>query len=159
MHGQAVGHRPRETAFVPLVRHAVLVVAVRRRPRPARLARQHGDPVQVRVQPQVAHRAAGVPTGHDRVVQQEGVEHGGRAHAVRGGVRESAQRHGLHARDAAVVDPGDRDEDDVPVGEVVHEVGGPVVPALPFVRVHEVRGYTRSLLFNKWSRCCLMWPS
>jgi predicted TIM-barrel fold metal-dependent hydrolase len=50
---------------------------------------------------------------------------------------QSAQRHGLGACDAAVVDPGERHDAHVSRVEAVEEFRRPVEPLVPFRRVHD----------------------
>src|SRR3954464_465842 len=122
--GQLVDDPAQEQPRVQWVRGAVLVVAVHRRPRPAGLAGQHGQPVEIRVQSQVADGAAGVAPGDDRVVEEEGVEH--RAHADAPGRRrrQLGQWHRLHPGHAAGVHPRQDDADDAGLPQVPEHLLG-----------------------------------
>ncbi len=61
---------------IPRMRHTALGVAVRGCPCPAGQCRQHGDAIEVGIQPQIAGGPAGEVVGQDRVVEEEGVEDG-----------------------------------------------------------------------------------
>src|SRR5207248_3643492 len=118
-------HGPGEGALAAGVRLALLGAAVRGRPRPAGLRGQRGEPVEVRVQPQVTRRPAGQPTGRDRVVHAEHVEHRRRADPPGDRVAEPLHRYRLDARDAGVVHKGHGDRPDPAAGEVLDELTDP----------------------------------
>ena len=110
--GGTVGHLPRERALTTRVRLAVLGAAVKRRPRPTGLSREHDEPLEIREQPQVADRPGRARAGGDRVVEHEHVEHRRHPDPVRDRVLESGHGHRLDPRDAAVVDVGGGDAND-----------------------------------------------
>ncbi len=106
--GQAAGER----ALAPGVDPALLRVAVDRGPGPPALPSKHGQPVGVRDQTQVATRAGDVLARGDLVVDDEHVEHRRHADPPAGRALQAAQRDGLHAGDAGVVDPAQRHHGD-----------------------------------------------
>ena len=140
--GEVSHGRLGEAALILRMHGSVLLIAPGRRPRPAGLLREHRDSRQVGMQPQVPHRTAGVPSGHDPVVGQEGVEHRGRADAPRGRRLQPAERHGLDAGHAAVVHPRHADSDHPAVGQIALHLPGESRLPFPIGLIH--RGSARS---------------
>ena len=69
------------------------------------------------MQSQVPYRSAGVSSGHDPVVGQERVEHRGGPDTPSGRRFQTAERNGLDARHATVVDPRPGKGDNAPIGQ------------------------------------------
>jgi hypothetical protein len=130
-------HTASERALAAGVDPALLGVAVDRGEGPAGLAREHGDPVEVGDQPQVAGRAADVLAGRDVVVDHEHVEHRRHADAPPGGALEPAQRDRLDPGDAGVVYPAQRDQRDVRGAQPFGNRNRPAHPVGPLARGHD----------------------
>ena len=125
--GHAAGERPLAAGVdLPL-----LCVTVDRRPGPAGLSRERGDPLQVGDQPQVAAGAADVLARGDGVVDEEDVEHRRHPDAPAGGALQPSQRDGLGPCDAGVVDPAQCHHRDARVGEPRAYRPGPAGPLGP----------------------------
>jgi hypothetical protein len=111
------------------VHRAVLGDPVHRRPGPAGLGGEGDQPVQVRVQPQVAVRTAQHVGGDDRVVGEEGVEDRRHPHAPGHGPLQAGHRHALDPVDPRRVHPGQHHTGDAVRGHLRRPLGGPVVVA------------------------------
>ena len=111
----AAGPLPHETLqkqpAVLRVRLPGLFVAVTRRPRPAGLAGEDDEPVEVGQDALVAHRTLAGRRCRHPVVGSEVVERGREPGTPRGQLGQAAQRHGLHPGDAGVVDEARGDTD------------------------------------------------
>src|SRR5205807_1274395 len=125
-----------ERALIEGMPVALLVVALTRRPRPAGLRGEHGDPVQIGVHTQIADGAGRELPGDRDVVDAERVEHRGDADPPRGHRVHTGQWYALDPGDADVVHVGDRDREHPSFTQLALDDLGLLARTPPILLVH-----------------------